>query len=140
MRSRRWSKVLWVAALLPLFAASVLPSQLRTLICRVTGAVMEVEAGCMAASMAEGQTAAEISDGRSVSVSDLGCCVVETVDLGRPLAEQRSEGPPPPSFTLASATPAASVILAGRVTPHRRQDRPPPAGPPLLLAKRSFLI
>jgi hypothetical protein len=41
MRTAGWWKALWLAALLPLFAASVLATQLRTLVCRFTGAVME---------------------------------------------------------------------------------------------------
>ena len=46
MRSARLSKVLWMAALVPLFLAAVLPSRVATLICRFTGAAMEVEACC----------------------------------------------------------------------------------------------
>ena len=136
MRSGSWSKVLWMAALLPLFAASVLPTQLRTLICRVTGAVMEVDACCPAAPAAPAQAAARISE----SISDPGCCAVQTVDLGRMLAEHRSEEAPPPSVTPVSAAPMAGPVLAAWPTPSVRQDRPPQVGPPLLLLKRSFLI
>jgi hypothetical protein len=140
MRSSRWSKILWMAALLPLFAASVLPAQLRTLICRVTGAVMELETTCPAASMAQEPVVAAISDGGSATISEPGCCVVETIDLGRPLAEHGPEGAAPSSFTPVAATLTPRLVLAGRATSKERQDRPPPAGPPLLLLKRSFLI
>jgi hypothetical protein len=125
-----------MAALLPLFAASVLPTHLRTLICRVTGAVMEVDVCCPDDPAAKAQAAARTSE----SISDLGCCVVKTIDLGRPLAEHEAEGAPPSSFTPVSATPATGVVLAARHTASVRQDRPPPVGPPLLLLKRSFLI
>jgi len=47
---RGWrSKSLWVAALLPLLAASVLPTQIRTLVCRFTGAIMQEEICCPSA-------------------------------------------------------------------------------------------
>ena len=141
MRSGSWSKVLWMAALLPLFAASVLPAHLRTLICRVTGAVMEVESCCPAAPAAQGQTAVGSSETGSEGISDLGCCAVETIDLGGLLAEHRTEGAASSSFSLLSATPIGAVVVV--VSPRAssvRQDRPPPVGPPLLLVKRSFLI
>jgi hypothetical protein len=129
-----------MAALLPLFAASVLPAELRTLICRVTGAVMAVESGCPAALAAPAEAEAEGSETSSGRVSDLGCCVVETIDLGRLVAEHGADGAPPPAFNVVSGTPVVGVVWAARPGPTVRQDRPPPVGPPLLLVKRSFLI
>jgi len=139
MRSGSWSKVLWMAALLPLFAASVLPTQLRTLICRVTGAVMEVDACCPAAPAAQGQQGQMVA-GISESISDPGCCAIQTVDLDGLLAEHRSDEAPPSSVAPAAPAPMAGLVLVARPTPSARQDRPPPVGPPLLLLKRSFLI
>ena len=91
---------------MPLFAASVLPTQLRTLICRLTGAVMDVE----------------------------------TVDLGKLVAERRSEGAPPPELTAIAAAPMPVLLLPNAAAPDVRPVRPPTVGPPLLLLKRSFLI
>ena len=136
MRSGSRSKVLWMAALLPLFAASVLPAQLRTLICRVTGAVMDIESCCPAVPMAQADEAVGIPE----SISDLGCCVLETIDLGRLVAEHRADGAPPSAVGFLSATPVGGLALAGRPRPSVRQDRPPTVGPPLILVKRSFLI
>ena len=143
MRSGSWSKILWMTALLPLFAVSVLPTHLRTLICRVTGAVMAVETCCPADDpIAQAGTEAVISEtGAHQSIAEEGCCVVKTVDLGRPPAEHRSSGPPPSSqLPVISALPTVGVTLAARPLASARQDRPPPSGPPLLLLKRSFLI
>jgi len=125
-----------MAALLPLFAASVLPAELRTLICRVTGTVMAVESGCPAMPTAPAETEA----GSAESVSDPGCCVIETIDLGRLVAEHPADSAPPSAFSLVSGTPVVGMVLGGRPRPTVRQDRPPPVGPPLLLVKRSFLI
>jgi len=124
-----------MAALLPLFAASVLPAQLQTLVCRMTGAVMAIESGCPAPA----QTAAPSAEGVE-SVSDLGCCVVQTIDLGGLVAEHRADGAPPSLPAPAVATSTMGMVLAPRPRSSVRQDRPPPVGPPLLLVKRSFLI
>lgn len=142
MRSGSRSKVLWMAALLPLFAASVLPAQLRTLICRVTGAVMEVERCCPAAPTPQALSAAGTAEDIPARLSEPGCCVVETIDLGTLVAEDRADGVPPSSVGAISETPMAGMAVAARLSPRwsASQDRPPPVGPPLLLVKRSFLI
>jgi hypothetical protein len=44
MLNGRTPKALWAVALLPLFAASVLPTQISTLVCRFTDAIMHFEA------------------------------------------------------------------------------------------------
>jgi hypothetical protein len=121
-----------MAALLPLFAVSVLPTQLRMLICRFTGAVMDVETCCPTSS--EEKTQAE------THVSEPGCCVVKTVDLRKLVAECRSEGAPPPELSGIPAMSVVGLVLPKDPAPDVRQVRPPPVGPPLLLLKRSFLI
>jgi hypothetical protein len=132
MRTGRWSRALWVAALLPLFAASVLPTQLRTLVCRFTGAIMDVETCCPANPEAEPQTQTELSE--------QGCCEVRTVDLRRLVAEQRSEAAPPHEITAFAAAPTLARVLPSTAAAHAPPVGPPPLGPPLLLLKRSFLI
>lgn len=132
MRTGRWSRALWVAALLPLFAVSVLPTQLRTLVCRFTGAVMDAETCCPVKAEAEPQTQA--------ALSEPGCCVVKTVDLRRPVAEQRSDAAPPHETIAVATAPTPPRVLPGDAAPDAPPPGPPRVGPPLLLVKRSFLI
>jgi hypothetical protein len=120
-----------MAALLPLFAVSVLPTQLRTLVCRFTGAVMDVETCCPDR---DAQTPV------GAQLSEQGCCVVKTVDLGRLVAEPRSEGAPPPEVAAVVAARTPEFTLADATCPAPRPYRPPTVGPPLVLLKRSFLI
>jgi hypothetical protein len=133
MRVGRWSKALWLAAVLPLFAASVLPTHLRTLICRFTGAVMEVEACCPADRDANTPVHAQLLDEN--------CCVVKTVDLAKLVSDRRSEVAPSPDIApLAVALAPAAALSIPLADVHSRPVGPPLVGPPLILLKRSFLI
>jgi hypothetical protein len=121
-----------MAAILPLFAASVLPTQLRTLICRFSGAVMEVEACCP-----------EDPDGNVMAQAQLldeSCCIAKTVDLDKLISERRPEGAPTPDVTYLPIAPAPEVPIPTTADVHGRAVGPPPLGPPLILLKRSFLI
>jgi hypothetical protein len=123
---------LWVAALVPLFAASVLPTQIRTLVCRFTGAIMQPETCCPSDLENETPAAAEL----------LGetCCLVKTVDLPKLLSEHGSDGTPPVQApAVAVGRPPDALELASDWAPSL-PVRPPPLGPPILLVKRSFLI
>jgi hypothetical protein len=132
MLAGRWSKLLWMAALVPLFGASVLPTQLRSLVCRFTGALMDEAACCPPA---EDKQVAPVAE-----LQDQGCCAVRTVDLPKLLSDHRAESPagcssqPLPPARTADLAPLAGVAFACHVL------RPPPLGPPLRLLKRSFLI
>jgi hypothetical protein len=131
MRVGRWSKALWTAAILPLFAASVLPTQLRTLICRFTGAVMEVEACCPAdPDKANAQA----------QLLDENCCIVKTVDLDKLISERKPDGVTPADAALLAIAFAPAVPTRATADVHDRPVGPPPLGPPLILLKRSFLI
>jgi hypothetical protein len=126
------SKALWVAALLPLLAASVLPTQIRTLVCRFTGAIMQEEICCPSALDEKTPPAAQL----------LGenCCVVKTVDLPKLVSEHSTDGlPPVQALALAVAQPSSTLVFPSRWAPSL-PVRPPPHGPPILLVKRSFLI
>jgi hypothetical protein len=132
MLSGRMSKGLWVAALLPLFAASVLPTQIRTLVCRFTGAIMQVETCCPSD-----------LDEKTPPVSQLlgeNCCLVKAVDLPKLLSEHSTAGNPPVQAAAPSVgQPSSAAVLIGGWTPSL-PVRPPPVGPSILLVKRSFLI
>ena len=128
----RWSKLLWVVALLPLFGASVLPTHMRALVCRFTGALMDEEGCCPGGGEKQATTVAKLLD--------QGCCVVRTVDLPKLVSDHQSDGPAacdgqPFLWTVASELPPprSAAIPLHRV-------RPPPLGPPLRLLKSSFLI
>ncbi len=131
MRIGTRSKALWMAALVPLLAASVLPTQIRTLVCRVSGAVMDIEVCCPSEDQGQIRTHAQLIDE--------SCCVVKTVDLQKLVSERRADGAPPRSLLLAAA-PVPATSLPAAAPPHIRPVAPPPIGPPLLLLKRSFLI
>jgi hypothetical protein len=132
MRVGRRSKVLWMAAILPLFAASVLPTQLRTLICRSSGAVMDSEACCP--EDPEGKVTAQ------AQLLDEDCCIVKAVDLDKLVAERRPEGARSADATLVAVTLAPAIPPSLGARAHDRPVGPPPLGPPLILLKRSFLI
>jgi hypothetical protein len=117
---------------LPLFAASVLPTQSRTLVCRFTGAIMQRETCCPA----------ELDEKRPPTSELVGedCCLVKTVDLPKLLSDSSSDGTMPvQERTLAVARTSGDLLFVRRWT-HGRPLRPPPLGPPLILLKRSFLI
>jgi hypothetical protein len=131
MLNGRRPKALWVAALLPLLAASVLPTQIRTLVCRFTGAIMQVETCCPS------------DQDRTPPTSQLlgeNCCLVKTVDLPKLLSERWTDGTPPVQApTLAVGQPSGPLELMSGWTPSL-PVRPPPLGPPIFLVKHSFLI
>ena len=131
MLNGRRPKALWVAALLPLLAASVLPTQIRTLVCRFTGAIMQVETCCPS------------DQDRTPPTSQLlgeNCCLVKTVDLPKLLSERWTDGTPPVQApTLAVGQPSGPLELMSGWTP-TLPVRPPPLGPPIFLVKHSFLI
>ncbi len=67
--------MLWIAALVPLFLAAVLPDHLRTLVCRYTGTAMDEEGCC------PGELGPKVdTQGR---LRDEPCCFVRTVQLAR---------------------------------------------------------
>jgi hypothetical protein len=128
----RRSKVLWVAAVVPLLAASVLPSQFRTLVCRFTGAIMEQGRCCP--SDDEEQTALP------AQLLDEDCCVVKTVDLPKLLSERWGESATPSQQALADTATFTDLVLVDRWATTFHPVRPPLLGRSLLLVKRSFLI
>jgi len=132
MLRRSRSKALWVAALLPLLAASVLPTEVRTLVCRFTGAIMQEEICCPS-----------VLDEKTPPVTQLlgeSCCVAKTVDLPKLVSEHFTDGlPPVQALALAVTAPASTFVFPSRWT-LALPVRPPSHGPPILLVKRSFLI
>ena len=132
MAKGRWSKLLWIAALVPLFGATVLPTQLRALVCRVTGVLMDEKACCPAGDQTQ---AASVS-----RLFDQGCCVVRTVDLPKLLSDHQADGPirwDGQPLVFAGAAELTRPDAVGLPSP---RVRPPPLGPPLRFLKRSFLI
>lgn len=132
MLNGKRSKVLWAVALLPLLAASVLPTQIRTLVCRFTGAIMQLETCCPS----------DLEDKTPPIPQLLGesCCLVKTVDLPKLLSESSTDGTPPVHVpTLAVEQPTDGLVFVSGWTPSL-PVRPPPLGPPILLVKSSFLI
>jgi hypothetical protein len=132
MSKGRWSKFLWMAALVPLFGASVLPTQMRALVCRFTGALMDEEACCPPGDEKQAAPAAQLLD--------QGCCVVRTVDFPKLLSDHQADGP-----ARCDAQPLRSTLTSELTPPEAlglplHRVRPPPLGPPLRLLKRSFLI
>lgn len=132
MSHGRRSDVLRAAALLPLLAASVLPTQIRTFVCRFTGTVMQLEA-CCPSDRHEATAPASQLLGEN-------CCLAKVVDLPKLLSEQLADGAPRVRVpALASEATVRDLVAVGRCTSFD-SVRPPPHGPPLLLLKRSFLI
>ena len=131
MLNGRRSKALWVAAILPLLAASVLPTQFRTLVCRFTGAIMQIETCCPPDQEQAPPTSQLLGE---------NCCLVKTVDLPKLLSERWTDGTPPVQApTLAVGQPSGPLELMSGWTPSL-PVRPPPLGPPIFLVKHSFLI
>jgi hypothetical protein len=120
-----------MAALVPLFAAAVLPTQIRTLVCRFTGAIMDIESCC--------PERAEQAPPQGELLNET-CCIVRTVDLQKLVSERRSDNTPArPEPVLATLTVLRAPVIADR-QPEGRPVGPPPLGPPIILLKRSFLI
>ena len=127
-----WAKLFWMAALWPLFGASVLPTHMRALVCRFTGALMDEEVCC--------PTGGEKQAAPVTRLLDQGCCVVRTTDLPKLVSDHPADGPAPcGAWALESiVTSELPPPDAGRSPLHR--VRPPPLGSPLRFLKSSFLI
>jgi hypothetical protein len=145
MGRARLPKGLWMAALVPLLAAAVLPAQIQTLVCRFTGVVMPAERCCPQAQQAgqgAGPPGALIP--QQAQLRGETCCLVRTVDLPRLLSVSGRQPD--------SASPRAdAVALLARIAPVEPADSmpggrrptaggPPLFGPPIVLLKRAFLI
>jgi hypothetical protein len=125
------SKWLWMAALVPLFLAAVLPSRVATLICRFTGAAMEAESCC--------PTGDEAPPDVQARLLDEGCCSRMITEFPTLIGERRSEMSQvrvdqPAVYVSAGAAPRAGRP-AGSIRPVGPTFRPPP-----LALKRSLLI
>ena len=132
MRRGSRAKALWIAATLPLLAASVLPTQFSTLVCRFTGAVMDVEACCPGRDVDQAPVRAQLLDET--------CCIVRTVDLGKLVSDRSLDGAPPRIEALIALSLGPPPFLPPRHVRRVRPVGPPPVGPPLILVKSSFLI
>lgn len=134
MSRGRFSKVLWMAALVPLFLAAVLPSQVATLVCRFTGAMMEAEVCCPTADQGPPDLQARLLDE--------GCCSRTIIELPTLICDRRSEAdraqphldqPVPFMFAAAAATPFGDPT--GSIRRISALFRPPP-----IAIKQSLLI
>jgi hypothetical protein len=132
MSKGRWSKLLWIAALVPLLGASVLPTQMLALVCRFTGALMDEEACCP---LGNQEQAAPVS-----RLLDQGCCVVRTVDLPKLLSDRQVNGPGRYDAQTLLSKLSSDLPPPDAVGLPLHRVRPPPLDRPLRLLKRSFLI
>ena len=135
MMSRgRLSKVLWVAALVPLFLAAVLPSHIATLVCRFTGAMMEAEVCCPTADQGPPDLQARLLDE--------GCCSRTITELPTLICDRRSEADraQPHAFqAVIFAFAARASTPFGDATGSIRRIATPFRPPPIVL-KQSLLI
>ena len=132
MSKGRWSKLLWMVALVPLFGASVLPTQVRALVCRFTGALMDEETCCPSHDQKQAEPMAQLRE--------QGCCVVRTVELPKLLSEHQVDGPVRFDGLPLLSAPISELPAPSAADLPFHRVRPPPLGPPLRLLKRSFLI
>jgi len=121
-----------MAALVPLFLAAVLPSHVATLICRFTGAAMEVEACCPPGDEAPPDVQARLLDE--------GCCSRMITELPALIGERRSEVSQarfdqPAVYVSAGAAPPRAGRPSGSIRPVAPVFRPPP-----IALKQSLLI
>jgi hypothetical protein len=121
-----------MAALVPLFLADVLPSRVATLICRFTGATMEVEACC--------PTGDEAPPDVQARLLDEGCCSRMITELPTLIGERRAERSQArfdqaAVYLSAGAAPPWQGRPAGSIRPVAPVFRPPP-----IALKRSLLI
>jgi hypothetical protein len=134
-------KALWMAALAPLLAAAVLPTQIQTLVCRWGGVAMAADSCCPSPP----------EESRQIQAALRGetCCLVKTVELPKLLSEPTRNLDRSCRPELAWSTPwsRAWPILAGDlfagVGDLRSVGPPvdsPSLGPPIVLRKRAFLI
>ena len=131
MRSGRLSKAVWMAVVVPLFLAAVLPAHSSTLVCRFTGAVM-AEDCCprQPDEKVEPQT----------ELREQACCALKTIDLARLVSDRRAETEAVRHY--APWTPIAATFIPRPATfvGLIRSIASPAVGPPIVLLKRSFLI
>jgi len=132
MLGGRRSRTLWIAAVLPLFAAAVLPTHFQTLVCRFSGIVMDIEVCCPSVPRESRDTHSQLR------AED--CCVLKSVDLQKLVTERRTDGAQPREHEALAAMPLVGTSDPSRRQNHALQVGPPPMGPPILLLKRSFLI
>jgi hypothetical protein len=132
MSKGRLLQFLWMAALVPLFGASVLPTQMRALVCRLSGALMDEETCCP---LGDEKQAAAVAQ-----MLDQGCCVLKTVELPKLLSDHQADGPAQCDSQPLWSTLTSELLPPETVGLPLHRVRPPPLGPPLRLLKRSFLI
>ena len=97
MRDGRLAKAMWLAALVPLFLAAVLPDQVRTLVCRFSGAVMDEHCCPPGADQAAVETEALLRD--------QSCCSTRTVSRARLVSDRRVEPAAPRHYQLVGREP-----------------------------------
>ena len=119
----RLSKVLWMAALVPLSLAAVLPSQVATLVCRFTGAMMEAEVCCPTADQGPPDLQARLLDE--------GCCSRTIIELPTLVCARRAEADQarldqPIVFVCAVAVATPSGDSIGSIRRISALFRPPP--------------
>jgi hypothetical protein len=132
MRKGRLSKALWTAAIVPLFLAAILPDHVRTLVCRVSGLVMDEEDCC--------PLVADQTVDTDAQFRDESCCVVRTIDLGRLVSDRRVDTRPIRHCELRAGAPSTSPSPLVNCVAPIRPVAAPAVGPPIVLLKRSFLI
>lgn len=131
MGKGRLAKGVWIAVLVPLFGATVLPAQVQWFACRFSGAAMELSSCCPGGQEARPETPAMVRQ---------TCCVLKTVDLQRMLGERSVDGTLPRLLELPAQILPMVALGSTDLTVRFRPAGPPPPGPPLVLLKRSFLI
>jgi len=134
MCNGRLAKTMWLAVLVPLFLAAVLPDQVRTLVCRFSGAVMDED--CCPP---EADEAVETE----ARVRNESCCSIKTIELARLVSDRRVEPASHRCYELRAHVP--NIEVSDRSTRPAglaliRYAAPPHVGPPIVLLKRSFLI
>jgi hypothetical protein len=131
MRGRRLSRFLWMATVVPLFVAAVLPSHVSTFACRSTGVMMQVETCCPGDEKANRHPQSRLRDE--------ACCSITTIDLAR-LVSNRPTETPFRQHEVSVKLPATAVSVSPAGLALIRYVAPHNVGPPILLLKRSFLI
>jgi hypothetical protein len=137
MRREGRSKLcLWIAAVVPLLFAAVLPSHVARVVCRFTGVtMMPVETCCPVDSV----DSDEGSRDPQARFRDEGCCSITTLELPTLVSERRSEAHQPLPDELRVGALSTTVPAPAERNPLPRQIVPPSRPPPLAL-KRSLLI
>lgn len=132
MRGSTLTRLLRVAALLPLFLGAVSPATIRTLVCRYTGVIMPEETCCPEPTSREQETQSRLAEA--------SCCVAKTIHLARVASDLRRESAGPQlGFACTDIDSPLPAAAYGRPAPVWRAGVPPP-GPPIILVKHAFLI